>query len=136
MKRIKLIVVLIILATTVVVGCATAPKHPALEQADLPDLIPVRKFFLSGKTNYDYKISPDGKKLAWIAPKNFRRTIFFRTIGQNDTKAIDTHSRRSIYNHHWLQDSRRLLYMQDQEGNENHHIYLVDTLHPDQNRLT
>ena len=132
MKRNKLIVVLIILASTIVAGCATAPKHPALEQADLPDLIPVRNFFLSGKTNYDYKISPDGKKLAWIAPKNFRRTIFFRTVGQNDTKAIDPHSGRSIYNHHWLQDSRRLLYMQDQEGNENHHIYLVDTLHPDQ----
>ena len=132
MKRINLTVVIIILATTIAAGCATAPKHPALEQADLPDLIPVRKFFLSGKTNYGYKISPDGKKLAWIAPKNFRRTIFFRTIGQNDTKAIDTHSRRSIYNHHWLQDSRRLLYMQDQEGNENHHIYLVDTLHPGQ----
>ncbi len=132
MKRINHYVVLVILFGTMISGCATAPKHPALQQADLPDLIPVRKFFLSGKTNYDYKISPDGKKLAWFAPKKFRRTIFFRTVGQNNTKAIDTHSRRSIYNHHWLQDSRRLLYMQDQEGNENHHIYLVDTLHPDQ----
>jgi hypothetical protein len=132
MKRINHYVVLVILFGIMISGCATAPKHPALQQAGLPDLIPVRKFFLSGKTNYDYKISPDGKKLAWFAPKKFRRTIFFRTIGEDDTKAIDTHSRRSIYNHHWLQDSRRLLYMQDQEGNENHHIYLVDTLHPDQ----
>lgn len=132
MKKINFTVVLIILAVTVLAGCATTPKHPALEQSDMPDLIPVRKFFLSGKTNYDYKVSPDGKRLAWIAPKKFRRTIFLRTIGQDDTKVIDTHSNRSIYNHHWLQDSRRLLYMQDQEGNENHHIYLVDTMHPDQ----
>jgi dipeptidyl aminopeptidase/acylaminoacyl peptidase len=132
MKRINLSVILIILATTIVAGCATAPKHPALEQSDLPELIPVRKFFLSGKSNYDYRVSPDGKRLAWIAPKKFRRTIFFRTIGQDDTEAIDTHSSRSIYNHRWLQDSRRLLYMQDQEGNENHHIYLADTKQPNQ----
>ena len=42
MKRINLTVVLIILATAIAAGCATAPKHPALEQADLPDSIPVK----------------------------------------------------------------------------------------------
>ncbi|UCD81870.1 MAG: S9 family peptidase, partial [Desulfobacterales bacterium] len=132
MKRVIHFFAWVVFLGIMISGCATAPKHPSLQQADLPDLIPVRKFFLSGKSNSDYKVSPDGKKLAWFAPKKFRRTILFKTIGENDTKAIDTHSRRSIYNHHWLQDSRRLLYMQDQEGNENHHIYLVDTMHPNQ----
>ena len=135
MNRINRGIGYIILAMVLLAGCATAPQHPALEQSDLPDLIPVRKFFLSGKTNYDYKLSPNGKRLAWIATKKFRRTIFFRTIGQDDTGVIETHSNRSVYNHHWLPDSRRLLYLQDQEGNENHHIYLVDTLQPDQKPL-
>jgi dipeptidyl aminopeptidase/acylaminoacyl peptidase len=111
------------------VSCATAPRHPALQQADLPELIPVRKFFLS-RTPSKYKVSPDGQRLAWLAPKNFRRTIFIKSIDGDDTTIIDTHSRRSVYGHRWLQDNRRLLYLQDQEGNENHHIYLVDSLHP------
>ncbi len=51
MKRINHYVVLVILFGIMISGCATAPKHPALQQADLPDLISVRKFFLSGKTN-------------------------------------------------------------------------------------
>lgn len=132
MKPINRYVTSVILLGAMLAGCATAPKHPSLQQTDLPDLIPVRKFFLSGKSKSDYKISPDGKKLAWFGPKKFRRTIFFKTIGQDDIEVIDTHSRRTIYNYHWLQDSRRLLYMQDQKGNENHHIFLVDTMHPDQ----
>ena len=111
------------------VSCATAPRHPALQQADLPELIPVRKFFL-GRASSQHKVSPDGQRLAWLAPKNFRRTIFIKSIDGDDTTIIDTHSRRSVYGHRWLQDNRRLLYLQDQEGNENHHIYLVDSLHP------
>jgi len=110
-------------------ACATAPKHPTLQQADLPQLIPVRKFFLS-RTASEHKVSPDGQRLAWLAAKNFRRTIFIQSIDRDDTTIIDTHSRRSVYGHCWLQDSRRLLYLQDQEGNENHHIYLVDSSHP------
>lgn len=132
MKKFSQLLIVFILSGMMVMGCTTAPKHPSLRNADLPDLIPLREIFVSTETNFNHRVSPDGKKIAWLAVKNRRLTIYFRTIGKDDVKIINTHSSRNIYNIAWVQDSRRMLYQQDQEGNENHHIYLVDTDYPDQ----
>lgn len=111
-------------------SCSTAPKHLSLRNAKLPDLVPIREFFINTDSNFGYRVSPDGKKIAWIGVKNRRTTIFYRTIGKNDIKVIDTHSQRNIYALYWVQDNQQILYHQDQKGNENYHIYLVDTKDP------
>ena len=58
-------------------------------------------------------------------------SIHFKTIGAKDEKVINTHSARSIYGFAWVQDSRRMLFLQDQAGNGNYHIYLADSATPD-----
>jgi len=131
MKKLTPILIIFVLFG-IIASCATAPKHPSLRNAHLPDLIPLRKFFINVDTNFGYQVSPDAKKIAWIAVKNRRLTIHFRTIGKDDVRTINTYSPRNIYGLAWVQDSRRMLYWQDQEGNENYHIYLVDTDRPDQ----
>lgn len=131
MKKLTQILMVFILFG-MIASCATAPKHPSLRNALLPDLIPLREFFVNIDTNFGYRVSPDAKKVAWIAIKNRRLTIHLRTIGKEDVTTIDIHSPRNIYGLVWVQDSRRMLYWQDQEGNENYHIYLVDTNYPDQ----
>lgn len=132
MKRRNHALLIAVLLGSLVAGCVKGPTHSTLQNANLPDLIPLRKFFVNVETNFDYKVSPDGKKLAWLAVKNRRLTIYFRTLGKNDVRIIDSHSPRSIYRFAWAQDSRQMLYLQDQQGNENYHVYLVDTDHPDQ----
>jgi len=123
---------LIILAGFVffVTGCSISPVHPTLVKSDLPELIPLRNFFLNVDTKYAYSISPDGKKISWLEPKSRRVTIYFKTIGKEDTQTIDTHSSRNIYGVAWLQNSRHMLFHLDQDGDENHHIYIVDTKKP------
>jgi len=116
-------------------GCSTSPVHPVLQQSELPDLISFRDFFLNVDSKYGYSVSPDGKKLAWMESKNRLMTIYFRTIGKDDVQTINTHSSRSIYGIAWLQDSRRMLFHLDQDGNENHHIYIVDTNQPNEKPL-
>jgi len=113
-------------------GCATSPNHPALKNAQLPELIPLRDFFINQETRFGYRISPDGLKLGWIAVDNRILSIHFKTIGAKDEKVINTHSARSIYGFAWVQDSRRMLFLQDQAGNGNYHIYLADSATPDQ----
>lgn len=121
----------LILFELVVAGCAIAPTHSTLQNEPLPELIPLRKFFVNIKSNFNYKVSPDGKKLAWIAVKNRRLTIHFKKIGEDDIGIIDTHSPGSVYNFAWVQNSRQMLFLADQGGNENYHIYMVDTDNPD-----
>jgi len=111
-------------------GCSTSPSHPTLDKSELPELIKFRDFFLNVDSKFNFSISPDGKKLSWLEPKNRRITIYYKTIGIDDIQTIDTHSERNIYGIAWLQDSRHMLFHQDQGGNENHHIFIVDTKQP------
>ncbi len=109
-------------------GCAPviAPRHPALRHAELPALIPVRAFVANPKTNFGYKLSPDGKKLAWIKAYGLGTSIFVRTLGQGGVKILPFSGR-----FHWAQDSQRLFVLGGQ-GAGNVHVFMADTDHPDQ----
>ncbi len=122
-----LIVLFIVLLSN---GCATRPIHPALQDAALPELIPTREFFANPATAFRYKVSPDGRKLAWLAVKKRRLTVHFRSLASDAVQVIDTHSKRSVFNFEWAQDSRRIMYVQDQEGDENYHIFISGTENP------
>ena len=37
-------------------SCTTAPKHPALKSAQLPDLIPLRHLIVNKDTKFNYRI--------------------------------------------------------------------------------
>jgi len=116
-----------------ILGNCTTTEVETPRFQNMPDAFPLHDFLLSADSNYSYKVSPDGKKLAWLAVNDGRITIFFKTIGQSQTDfgVIDSHSKRRIYGISWLPDSQRMLYHQDQFGNENHHVFLVDTKNPD-----
>ena len=113
-------------------SCTTAPRHPALESAQLPDLIPLRHLVVNKETKFNYRISPDGRKLGWIAVKSGRLTIHLKQIDEDKVSALTPAAPGNIFGFIWTPDSRRILYWQDQSGNENYHIYLADSDHPDQ----
>jgi len=106
--------------------------HPALESAQLPDLIPLRHLVVNKETKFNYRISPDGRKLGWIAVKSGRLTIHLKQIDEDKVSALTPAAPGNIFGFIWTPDSRRILYWQDQSGNENYHIYLADSDHPDQ----
>jgi dipeptidyl aminopeptidase/acylaminoacyl peptidase len=81
-----------------------APKHSALYNAALPDLIPVRAFVANPKANFGYKVSPDGKKLAWIDVQGTGTAIFVRTLGRSGVTILPI--RTSSFR--WAQDSHRI----------------------------
>lgn len=112
------------LATLVAAGgCAFAPSHPSLANAQLPALIPVRDFVANRETTGGYSVSPDGKKMAWVGTSGFSPAVFVKTLapvgGRDDTKAFVTRLRY----YRWTADSRHLLAVADLTGDENAHIY-------------
>jgi dipeptidyl aminopeptidase/acylaminoacyl peptidase len=99
---------------------------PPLAWSELQALIP-RETFFGNPEKYRARISPDGKRLAFLAPdKGNILQVFVRTFGQTDDKPVTTDPKRGIRNYIWAQDSRTILYLQDSDGDENWHLYGVD----------
>src|SRR5262245_2381459 len=94
--------------------------------AELPPLIS-RDILFGNPEKVSPKLSPDGTRLAWIAPdaKNVLQ-VWVRTVGKQDDKAITADKKRGIRQYLWAEDNKTLLYLQDADGDENWHIYGVD----------
>ncbi|MEQ8223800.1 MAG: S9 family peptidase [Candidatus Eremiobacterota bacterium] len=88
------------------------------------ELIPRRILFgSSGKMRV--KISPDGKKLSYLAPVNNVLNIWVKTIGSDDDRVVTDDKERSIRFYFWAQNNEDILYLQDEKGKENWNIYKV-----------
>ena len=135
MKRIFHSTLFVVLFGLLLNSCATAPSHPTLKEAQLPEQIPLRHLVVNRETKFGYQISPDGRQLGWIAVKKTRLTIHLKKIGEDDVTTIIPASPGNVYGFVWTPDSRRLLYWQDQAGNENYHIYLTDINSPAQKSI-
>ena len=94
--------------------------------ADLPPLIP-RAVLFSAAENLNPTVSPDGKRLAWLAPDaNHVLQIWMRTLGREDAKQLSREKSRPIYQYSWADDNGTILYVQDSNGDENNHLYAID----------
>jgi dipeptidyl aminopeptidase/acylaminoacyl peptidase len=78
------------------------------------------------------KISPDGTKLAYLAPAHGRLNVWVRGIDQeHDDAVLVTHSsHRGIGLFHFTDNPRYLVYLQDNNGDESWHIYRIDLENP------
>lgn len=97
-----------------------------LASAELPALIP-RKVLFGNFEKLLPLISPDGKMLAYLAPdQKDVINVWVRTLGQTDDHVITSDKKRRIYSYEWQQDSAHILYLQDNDGDENFHVYQTD----------
>jgi dipeptidyl aminopeptidase/acylaminoacyl peptidase len=112
------------LGAVVVFTLSLAPA--AAVRADLPPLIP-RDVLFGNPEKVSPQISPDGRRLAWIAPddKNVLQ-VWVKTIGGTDDKVMTADKKRGIRRYRWAEDDKTLLYLQDVDGDENWHVYGVD----------
>jgi dipeptidyl aminopeptidase/acylaminoacyl peptidase len=72
------------------------------------------------------RVSPDGTRLAWIAPDDGVLNVWVATIGADDAHPV-THDRdRGIRTYFWAPDDTHIGYLQDRAGDENWRLYDVD----------
>lgn len=114
---------LALVAAVLGAGCAVPARHAALVGAALPDLVPVREFVADRQSQGGYLVSPDGKKLAWYGVDGTQPSMFVKRIGSHRTGVLRFQSAQLF----WSADSRFLLPVTGFSGDENAHIYKVDT---------
>src|SRR4029450_5221856 len=71
-------------------------------------------------------ISPDGTRIAWLAPVDGVLNVWVAQIGAAAAKPVTDDTERGIRDYRWAHDDRHLLYVQDRGGDENWHLYAVD----------
>jgi hypothetical protein len=74
------------------------------------------------------RISPDGRRLAWIAPDQGVLNVWVNRIGAPlaEATAVTEDRDRGIRSFLWAHDNRHLLYEQDTGGDEDWHLFDVD----------
>lgn len=96
----------------------------------LRETISVEDFF-GPPTRAKATLSPDGKKLAYLALWKNRMNVWIESVdAPGDARCVTTED-RGVVSYHWTRDPRWLLYSRDQGGDENLHIYRVDLEGPD-----
>ena len=106
---------------------ATAGADARTPQAGPPPLIDRELFFgnpeISGAT-----LSPDGKYIAFRKPWNGTLNIWVKKTEEafDQAKRITAETRRPIPAFFWSRDSKFVLFVQDQAGDENYNVYAVN----------
>jgi dipeptidyl aminopeptidase/acylaminoacyl peptidase len=73
------------------------------------------------------RISPDGTRLAFIAPLDGVLNVWVAPVGDiAAAKPVTKDTGRGIRMHQWLPSGTHVLYMQDKNGDENFRVYSVD----------
>jgi dipeptidyl aminopeptidase/acylaminoacyl peptidase len=95
------------------------------------DHITVEEFF-SPPVRAGATISPDGTRIAYLAPWKGRLNVWVQSLdGDDEGRCVTADETRSVLSFEWTDDPRWLLYLQDNGGDENWHIYRVDLDDPD-----
>lgn len=91
----------------------------------LPPLIPREVLFGNPQKGYP-QISPDGEMISYVAALNDVLNVWVKTIGMEDDRPVTIDTNQGVLFYGWRADSKGIIYVQDQEGNENYHLYGVD----------
>ncbi len=72
-------------------------------------------------------ISPDGKKIAYLAPNSEGvLNVWIAELDLSSPKLVTKAKGQGIRNYFWHYDSQHVLYVKDFDGNEDAHLYITD----------
>jgi dipeptidyl aminopeptidase/acylaminoacyl peptidase len=92
--------------------------------SEAADTIPMRDFFRNPE-KAGFEVSPDGKSIAFLQPWESRLNIHVQTRGSNEVKRVTEVKDRDIRQYLW-KGNDYLVYLKDNGGDENFHVYVVD----------
>ena len=96
---------------------------PHLGFAEAP-LIPMRDFFRNPEKS-NYRLSPDGDYISFLAPWEKRMNVHVQKIGGGEVVRVTSSKERDIFIYGWANNSR-LYYYLDEGGDENFRLFAVD----------
>ncbi|WP_424983297.1 S9 family peptidase [Maritalea sp. S77] len=113
-------------ACSILLSMAGGTMAPAYASSTQYDLIP-REALLGNPTQSQGRISPDGKWLSWLAPKDGVMNVWVAPADAPDEARVITKDKlRGVNAHFWTPDSAYILTQQDKGGDENFHLYATN----------
>lgn len=118
------------LALLLLVALAAALAGPGA-RAELPPLID-REIFFGDPEISGAQISPDGRYISFIKPLDGTRNVWVKKAGEafDAARPVTADTKRPITTYFWSRDSKYVLFVQDQDGDENFNVYAVDPAAP------
>ena len=96
------------------------------DQPSAPDFIPRRVLF-GNPDKSSPQLSPHGQLLAYLAPVEGVLNVWVGPAGAPEAAAPVTRDQgRGIRFYGWAYTNRHIAYVQDRNGDENWHVYVVD----------
>lgn len=109
-------------ASTMMTGVGHA-EHHALSEYDLID----RSDLFGNPVASQGRISSNGEWVSWIAPDEGVMNVWVAPASNPSSGTVVTDDRhRGISNHLWSVDSKYVLFVKDNDGDENFHVYATD----------
>ena len=133
MKRPIGILLLAVFSLVMVLSCTQKEKEEKnVEQkvekkekvADAAPLIPMKDFF-KNPTKTSFLLSPNGEYLAFMQPWETRMNVYVQKIGEDKETRLTSAAERDIAGFIWAGNGR-IAFIQDNGGNENFHLFIVD----------
>ncbi len=92
--------------------------------AEAAPLVPLRDFFRNPEVA-SLTLSPDGLHLAYMAPVERRLNLFVQKRGETSARQVTDIRDRDIGGYFW-KGNDSLIYLKDDGGDENYHLYAVN----------
>lgn len=114
------------LAAATVAAAATIAATAALAQGPDVPLIPRASIF-GNPTKAQGLISPDGKWISWLAPRDGVLNIWVAPANDlSKARPLTSEKVRPIRQHFWAYNSKLIVFINDRGGDENYLLYGVD----------
>ena len=87
-----------------------------------------RELFFGNPEIAGAQLSPDGKWTAFLKPWNDTRNIWVKKTGEpyDNARLVTSEPKRPIPSFFWSRDSKYILFVKDNEGDENFNVWAVD----------
>jgi len=123
-KLFKSILCLTLLVATVV---AQDKDKKAPATGGLPPVID-RELIFGNPEIAGAQISPNGKYLTFLKPWKDTRNVYVKGVDEpfSAARLMTTEAKRPVAGYFWSRDSKYILYIKDNDGDENFNIYAVD----------
>ena len=83
------------------------------------------KDFFRNPEKTNYSLSQDGEYFAFLMPWKSRMNIFVQKIGSDELIRVTSETNRDIAEYFWA-NSKRIVYLKDDGGDENYRLFGVD----------
>jgi dipeptidyl aminopeptidase/acylaminoacyl peptidase len=118
-------------ALFLLLASSLAAQQKQTPQPGLPPLID-RELFFGNPEIAGAQVSPDGKYLAFLRPWKDTRNVWVKKVDEpfNAAHLLSTETKRPVAGYLWSRDAKYVIYVKDNDGDENFNLYAVDPAAP------